>query len=232
MGFALALLIVVVNALVVSRGETVLARLGEWPLLGQVDVTAEAIAEGAVVRPARRGRDGRLRRLLGLRRPRPGAARAAAARRPLGADRDPGLAPGPRRRRRRRPPARRRPAARPRRRRRSARAALARRLLAGSLDRAVDVAATLELRGYASTRPAAGRDAALAPARGVRASTAASTPSAAARARRRDRRQAARRRRLPTPTRRSRSAPARATLAARRSSSLPQRPRRPRRRRV
>ena len=40
---ALAFLIVVVNALVVSRGETVLARLGEWPLLGRVDVTFEAI---------------------------------------------------------------------------------------------------------------------------------------------------------------------------------------------
>ena len=49
MGLTLALLIVVVNALVVSRGETVLARLGDWPLLGQVDVTAEAIAAGAVI---------------------------------------------------------------------------------------------------------------------------------------------------------------------------------------
>ena len=43
MGLVLALLIVAVNALVVSSGETVLARLGEWPLLGQVDITAEAI---------------------------------------------------------------------------------------------------------------------------------------------------------------------------------------------
>ncbi len=41
------------------------------------------------------------------------------------------------------------------------RAALARRLVAGSLDRAVDVAATLELRGYARARPA--RRAARAP---------------------------------------------------------------------
>ena len=49
MGLALALLIVVVNGLVVSRGETVLARLGEWPLLGRVDVTAEALAEGLVL---------------------------------------------------------------------------------------------------------------------------------------------------------------------------------------
>ncbi|HYC82328.1 MAG TPA: hypothetical protein VEB65_11115, partial [Solirubrobacterales bacterium] len=49
MGLALALLIVVVNALVVDRGETVLARLGDWPLLGRVDVTLEALAAGAVI---------------------------------------------------------------------------------------------------------------------------------------------------------------------------------------
>jgi energy-coupling factor transporter transmembrane protein EcfT len=49
MGLTLALLICAVNALVVSRGETVLARLGEWPLMGRVDVTAEALAEGAVL---------------------------------------------------------------------------------------------------------------------------------------------------------------------------------------
>ncbi len=49
MGLALAVLIVAVNALVVSRGDTVLARLGDWPLLGRVDVTAEAIAAGAVL---------------------------------------------------------------------------------------------------------------------------------------------------------------------------------------
>ncbi len=67
MGVALALSIVIVNALVVRSGETVLARLGEWPLLGQVDVTAEAIVDGLALglRVARGG--GRLRRLLGLR---------------------------------------------------------------------------------------------------------------------------------------------------------------------
>jgi energy-coupling factor transporter transmembrane protein EcfT len=48
LGLAIAVPIVVVNALVVDRGETVLARLGEWPLLGQVNVTAEAVADGAV----------------------------------------------------------------------------------------------------------------------------------------------------------------------------------------
>jgi energy-coupling factor transport system permease protein len=49
MGLFLTVLIVVVNALVVNRGETVLLRLGELPLLGRVDVTAEAIAAGAVI---------------------------------------------------------------------------------------------------------------------------------------------------------------------------------------
>ncbi|HEX8689216.1 MAG TPA: hypothetical protein VF729_03125, partial [Solirubrobacterales bacterium] len=48
LGLAIAVPIVVVNALVVSRGETVLARLGEWPLFGHVDVTAEAIVDGCV----------------------------------------------------------------------------------------------------------------------------------------------------------------------------------------
>ena len=66
----------------------------------------EALVAGAVHRPAGAVVDGRLRRLLGLRRPRPRAARAAPARRPLGADRDAGLPPGPGRRRRRRAPAR------------------------------------------------------------------------------------------------------------------------------
>src|ERR1700742_130690 len=49
MGLGLALLIVVVNALVVDRGETVLARLGRWPLLGQVDITLEAIVAGVSI---------------------------------------------------------------------------------------------------------------------------------------------------------------------------------------
>ena len=56
--------------------------------------------------------------------------------------------------------------ARPGRRARRARGALARRLVAGSLDRAVDVAATLELRGYALGPPRSARGArALAPRR-------------------------------------------------------------------
>jgi energy-coupling factor transport system permease protein len=154
MGATLALLIVVVNALVVSRGETVLARLGEWPLLGRVDVTAEAIAEGAVlglraavvmvafavysacVDPDRVLRA--LRPLAGrsaltatlVSRLVPVAAADATRLRDASRLRGPGAAP-------------------------AGRATLARRLLAGSLDRAVDVAATVELRGYGLDAPRA-----------------------------------------------------------------------------
>jgi energy-coupling factor transport system permease protein len=147
MGLTLALLIVVVNALVVDRGETVLLRLGEWPLLGRVDVTAEALAAGAViglraavtmvafavysacVDPDRVLRA--LRPLAGrsaltatlISRLVPVAAADAARLRDAGQLRGPAAAP-------------------------LGRATMARRLLTGSLDRAVDVAATLELRGY------------------------------------------------------------------------------------
>jgi energy-coupling factor transport system permease protein len=152
LGLAIALPIVVVNALVVSRGETVLARLGEWPLLGPVDVTAEAIADGCVfglravvvmiafavysacVDPDRVLRA--LRPIAGrsaltatlISRLVPVAAADAARLRDAGRLRGPAAAP-------------------------LGRAALLRRLLAGSLDRAVDVAATLELRGYSLHRP-------------------------------------------------------------------------------
>lgn len=152
MGLFLALLIVVVNALVVGRGETVLLRLGELPLLGRVDVTAEAIAAGAViglratvamvafavysacVDPDRVLRA--LRPLAGrsaltaalISRLVPVAAADAARLRDAGKLRGPAAAP-------------------------LGRATLARRLLAGSLDRSVDVAATLELRGYGLTGP-------------------------------------------------------------------------------
>ena len=156
MGLTLALLIVIVNALVVDRGETVLLRLGEWPLLGRVDVTAEALAAGAAiglraavamvafavysacVDPDRVLRA--LRPLAGrsaltatlISRLVPVAAADAARLRDAGRLRGPAASP-------------------------LGRAALARRLLTGSLDRAVDVAATLELRGYGLTRPDAAR---------------------------------------------------------------------------
>jgi energy-coupling factor transport system permease protein len=154
MGLALAALIVAVNALVVSRGDTVLARLGEWPLLGRVDVTAEAVAAGAVlglraavamvafavysscVDPDRVLRA--LRPIAGrsaltatlVSRLVPVAAADAGRLRDAALLRGPGAAP-------------------------VGRAPLARRLLAGSLDRAVDVAATLELRGYGLGAPRA-----------------------------------------------------------------------------
>ncbi len=147
MGLALALLIAVVNALVYDRGETVLARLGDWPLLGRVDVTLEALVEGAslglralaaivafavysacvdpdrVLRALRpvAGRSALTATLVS--RLVPVAAADAARLRDAAALRGPGAAA-------------------------VGRAPLARRLLAGSLDRSVDVAATLELRGY------------------------------------------------------------------------------------
>ncbi|HXR30666.1 MAG TPA: energy-coupling factor transporter transmembrane component T [Solirubrobacterales bacterium] len=151
MGFTLALLIVLVNALVVSRGETVLLRTGDWPLLSDV-ITAEALAAGAVlglraavvmvafavysacVDPDRVLRA--LRPLAGrsaltatlVSRLVPVAAADAGRLRDAAKLRGPGAAP-------------------------VGRAPLARRLLAGSLDRAVDVAATLELRGYSLSAP-------------------------------------------------------------------------------
>ena len=156
MGLALALLMVVVNALVVRSGETVLARLGEWPLLGQVDVTAEALVAGlalglraaavvvafavysACVDPDRVLRA--LRPVAGrsaltavlVSRLVPVAAADAARLHDAAHLRGPAAAP-------------------------VGRGPLLRRLLAGSLDRAVDVAATLELRGYSLDGPKAER---------------------------------------------------------------------------
>ena len=49
MGFGLAILIVLVNGLVVDRGETVLARLGHWPIFGQVHITLEALVAGVSI---------------------------------------------------------------------------------------------------------------------------------------------------------------------------------------
>ncbi|HEY2717943.1 MAG TPA: CbiQ family ECF transporter T component [Solirubrobacterales bacterium] len=156
MGLTLALLIVLVNALVVDRGETVLMRLGDWPWLGRVDITLESLVAGAViglralvailvfavysacVDPDRVLRA--LRPLAGrsaltatlVSRLVPVAAADAARLRDAAALRGPGAAA-------------------------VGRAALARRLLAGSLDRSVDVAATLELRGYSLEAPRARR---------------------------------------------------------------------------
>jgi energy-coupling factor transport system permease protein len=147
LGLFLALTMIVVNGLVTSRGATVVARLGEWPVLGRVDLTGEAFAAGAVIglralgtmvvigvysacvdpdrvlhavhRVARRSAltASLISRLVPL-------ASADQARLSEAAGlRGPGANP-------------------------VGRLVLAQRLLGGSLDRAVDVAATLELRGY------------------------------------------------------------------------------------
>jgi energy-coupling factor transport system permease protein len=146
---ALPLLIfmVLINALVTHRGDTVLIRGWEVPVLGSMDVTLESLAAGAVIglrvvavvlvfavysacvdpdrvlralRPvARRSAmtAGLVTRMVPL------AAADGARLREAAALRGPGAQP-------------------------VGRAALARRLVEGSLDRAVDVAATLELRGH------------------------------------------------------------------------------------
>ena len=152
LSLALGVLIVAVNAIVSQRGETILVRGAELPLLGHVDVSGEALVEGTVlalrigvvfaafaVHSACVDPD----RMLRLLRPfaRHSALTATLITRlvPLAAA-DLG--------RLRDAQALRGPAAAP-----VVRAALARRLVAGSLDRAVDVAATLELRGYSRGLP-------------------------------------------------------------------------------
>jgi energy-coupling factor transport system permease protein len=146
---ALPLLIfmVLVNVLVSHRGETVLVRGWDMPVLGNTDITLESMAAGATIglrvvtvvlvfavysacvdpdrvlraiRPlARRSAmtAGLVTRMVPL------AAADGARLREAAALRGPGAEP-------------------------VGRAALARRLVEGSLDRAVDVAATLELRGH------------------------------------------------------------------------------------
>jgi energy-coupling factor transport system permease protein len=152
LGLALAFLIVVVEAVVVSRGQTVLLRSGDLPIVGQIDITLEAIVAGVIVglratvtivacgvysacvdpdrvtralRPlaARSALTATLvARLMPVTMADAGRLRDAAQLRGPGAA---AVGKGP----------------------------LARRLLAGSLDRAVDVAATLELRGYSLGTP-------------------------------------------------------------------------------
>lgn len=149
---ALGLFIVVVNGLVSQRGATILVRGWDLPLVGRIDISAEALAEGGVlalriavvflafavftacvdpdrvlrlVRPLARHSAltaALITRLVPLAAADYGRLRDAAALR------GPGAAP-------------------------VTRAALTRRLVAGSLDRAVDVAAALELRGYARGVP-------------------------------------------------------------------------------
>jgi energy-coupling factor transport system permease protein len=181
-GIGLGALVVVVNGLVTHRGATVLARLGDWPLLGRVDVTLESLAEGGVIAlrvlvvlaafavysacvdPDRVLR--MLRPLAGrsaltatlVARMVPLAAADMARLREAAALRGPGAEP-------------------------VGRAAMARRLLAGSLDRSVDAAATLELRGYGAAGPAAapGRERSRHDSRFLAAGTAIALGAVAAR---------------------------------------------------
>ncbi len=155
-GLGLGVLIVVVNGLVSQRGDTVVVN-GLWvPLLGRTDVSAEALAEGAVlalrigvvmmafaVHSASVDPDRVLRMLRPLARRSALTATLIARLVPLAAADHVRLAEAT---------ALRGPAAAP-----VGRAAMARRLVAGSLDRAVDVAATLELRGYAHGPPRSAR---------------------------------------------------------------------------
>jgi energy-coupling factor transport system permease protein len=151
-GAALGLVLIVVNGLTSQRGDTVLVHGIVLPLLGHVDISAEALAEGGVlaarltivmmafaVHAAAVDPD-RVMRLL-----RPVAARSAltatliARMVPLATRDYARLVEAA---------ALRGPVAAP-----AGRAVIARRLVAGSLDRAIDVAATLELRGYGSGAP-------------------------------------------------------------------------------
>ena len=153
-GLALAGLMTVVNALVTHRGDTVLVRGWELPAIGTTDVTLESLAAGGViglrvvaamlafaVYSACVDPDAVLRLL------RPLARRSA-----LSAALTTRLVPVAMGdlERLREAAALRGPAAAP-----ASRARLARRLLAGSLDRATDLAATLELRGHALGFPPA-----------------------------------------------------------------------------
>ena len=155
-GSTLGIFIVAVNGLVAERGDTILVH-GLWlPLLGSTDVSAEALAEGGVlalrivvvmmvfaVHTACVDPDRMLRLLRPLARRSALTATLIARLVPLAAADHLRLSEAA---------ALRGPAAAP-----VGRAALARRLVAGSLDRAVDVAATLELRGYAHGAPGSAR---------------------------------------------------------------------------
>ena len=143
----LMVLMAVVNALVYHRGETILVRGWSLPVLGNTDITLESLAAGGVigmrvvvvllafaVYSACVNPDAVLRALRPVARHSALTAALVSRLVPLAvAD----LA------RAREAAALRGPAAAP-----VGRAAMARRLVEGSLDRSVDVAATLELRGH------------------------------------------------------------------------------------
>ena len=155
-GATLGIFIVAVNGLVVQRGDTILVH-GLWlPLIGPSDPSAEALAEGGAlalrivvvlmafaVHTACVDPDRTLRLLRPVARRSALTATLVARLVPLAVADHLRLGEAA---------ALRGPAAAP-----VGRAALARRLVAGSLDRAIDVAATLELRGYARGAPGSAR---------------------------------------------------------------------------
>jgi energy-coupling factor transport system permease protein len=143
----LLLVMVAVNALITHRGDTVLIRGWEVPVLGNTDVTLESLAAGAAiglrvvavvltfaVYSACVDPDRVLRSLRPVARRSAMTAGLVTRMVPLA------IADGTRLRE---AAALRGPAAEP-----VGRGALARRVVEGSLDRAVDIAATLELRGH------------------------------------------------------------------------------------
>ncbi|MFL5818058.1 MAG: energy-coupling factor transporter transmembrane component T [Conexibacter sp.] len=149
-----ALMIALLNPLVTRNGLTVIARLGEAPVLGRVDVTLEALVYGAVLG---------LRALALILCCALYAAvvdpdevlrlfRRVSFRSALTATLATRMVPVLQRDGRRMADAQRcRPGPPP------SRVALVRAVAAGALDRAVDVAAALELRGYGSAVKAARR---------------------------------------------------------------------------
>jgi len=155
LGLTLFIVMAVVNVLVNHRGDTVVLRGWEMPVLGNTDVTLEALVEGAVlglrvvvavivfgVYSACVDPDRVLRALRPVARRSAMSAGLVTRMVPLA------VADGARLRE---AAALRGPAATP-----VGRGALARRVVESSLDRAVDVAATLELRGHslpARSRP-------------------------------------------------------------------------------
>jgi energy-coupling factor transport system permease protein len=157
---ALPLLVfmVLVNVLVSHRGETVLVRGWEMPVLGNTDITLESLTAGGViglrvvavvlvfaVYSACVDPDRVLRALRPVARRSAMTAGLVTRMVPLAATDGARL---------REAADLRGPAAAP-----VGRAALARRLVEGSLDRAVDVAATLELRGHSlGVRPQVRRE--------------------------------------------------------------------------
>jgi energy-coupling factor transport system permease protein len=146
-----AVVIALINPIVVRDGLTVIARLGTVPVLGQLDVTAEATAYGGVLalralvvigcfalHSAAVDPDELLR-----------AFRRVSFRSALTAALATRMVPVLARDARRLHDAQRCLAGEP-----ASRRAVVRAVAAGALDRAVDVAATLEVRGYGAARRA------------------------------------------------------------------------------